>query len=476
MGLDPKNWKQTKQIGHEMLDDLFDYLEHLRDKPVWVCAPDKIRDHFTALLPNHSQPLETIYAEFKEYIWPYIGGNLHPRFMGWAQGGGTVVGMLAELLAAGLNANLGGRDHIPILVERQITKWLCEVFHFPKMASGLFVSGASLANFIAVLIAKTASMGESSRVKGISPLLRGYTSQATHNCIIKAFEMAGLGSQGLRQLPTNACHQIKLEALQSAVEKDRAAGLKPFIVIANAGTVDIGAIDDLQAIHRFCKKEKLWFHVDGAIGALGMLSPKIAALLKGLEYADSIALDFHKWGQVPYEAGFILVRDSKKQKDTFAGESAYLKRTKKGMSAGVQWPCDYGPNLSRGFQALKTWFTIKAYGSEQLGQMMEYTCDLAKYAEEKILANDCFELLAPVALNIICFRYKVKSLKTSDLINQYIVEQLQISGIAAPSTTKIDGKLAIRAAFFNHRTNFADVDSLLKAVLTFAHRQHPKIN
>lgn len=464
--LDPKNWKQTKRIGHQMLDDLFDYLEHLQDKPVWVYAPDKIRDHFNAPLPNHPQSLDAIYAEFKKYILPYSGGNVHPCFMGWAQGGGTVVGMLAELLAAGLNANLGGRDHIPILVERQITEWLRELFHFPKMASGLFVTGSSLANFMAVLIAKTAIMGESSRVKGVSPYLRGYASQATHNCVTKAFEMSGIGSQGLRQVPINAYHQINLEALQSAVEKDRSAGLKPFIVIANAGTVDIGAIDNLQAIHSFCKKENLWFHVDGAIGALGMLSPKIAALLKGIEYADSIALDFHKWGQVQYEAGFILVRDSKKQRNTFAADGAYLKRTKKGMAAGDKWPCDYGPNLSRGFQALKTWFTIKAYGAEQLGQMMEYTCALAKYAEEKILADDCFELLAPVTLNIICFRYKVKSLNRSDQINQYIVEQLQLSGIAAPSTTKINGKLAIRAAFFNHRTTYADVDRLLQAVRT----------
>ena len=466
--LDPKNWKQTKRIGHQMLDDLFDYLEHLRNKPVWVCAPDEIRQHFHAAIPNHPQSLDAIYAEFKKNILPYIGGNIHPGFMGWAQGGGTVVGMLAELLAAGLNANLGGRDHIPILVEKQITQWLSELFHFPKAASGLCVSGTSLANFMAILIAKTAAMGKSSRVKGVSSLLCGYTSQAVHNSVTKAFEMSGIGSQGLRKLPINACHQLNLEALQSAVEKDRSAGLKPFIVIANAGTVDIGAIDDLQAIHRFCKKEKLWFHVDGAIGALGMLSPKIAALLKGIEYADSIALDFHKWGQVQYEAGFILVRDSKKQRDTFAADATYLKRAKKGMAAGGQWPCDYGPNLSRGFQALKIWFTIKAYGAEQLGRMMEYTCDLAKYAEKKILANTCFELLAPVTLNIICFRYKLKSSKESDRINQHIIEQLHLSGIAAPSTTKINGQLAIRAAFFNHRTNFTDVDHLLEAVLTFA--------
>ena len=462
---EPKN---TKRMGHQMLDDLLEYLEHLDDKPVWVCAPDKIRNHFHAPIPDHPQSLDLIYDEFKKYIWPYSGGNIHPRFMGWAQGGGTVVGMLAELLAAGLNANLGGRDHIPILVERQITEWMRDLFHFPKRASGLFVTGASMANFMAVLIAKTAAMGKSSRVKGVSPLLCGYTSKAAHSCITKAFEMSGLGSQGLRKVPTNADQQMNLEALQSAVEKDRLAGLKPFIVIANAGTVDIGAIDNLRALHRFCKKEKLWFHVDGAIGALGMLSSKIAPLLKGIEHADSIAMDFHKWGQVPYEAGFLLVRDSKKHLGTFAAEGEYLKRAKKGMAAGDHWPCDYGPNLSRGFQALKAWFTIKAYGKEQLGKMIENTCDLAKYAEEKILANPCFELLAPVTLNIICFRYKTKSAKESDRINQSIVEQLQLSGIAAPSTTKINGRLAIRAAFFNHRTQFADVDRLLSAAQKFA--------
>jgi aromatic-L-amino-acid/L-tryptophan decarboxylase len=453
--LDPKNWEQTKQLGHQMLDDLFDYLEHLREKPVWVSAPDHIRDHFHEPLPDHPQSLERIYAEFKKTIWPYIGGNLHPRFMGWAQGGGTVVGMLAELLAGGLNANLGGRDHIPILVERQITEWLIELFHFPKKASGLFVTGGSLANFMAVLIGKKDAEEKS--------LLCGYTSQAAHHCIPKAFEMSGIGKENLRKLPINAQHQINLEALQAAVEKDRKAGLNPFIVIANAGTVDIGAIDDLRAIHRFCKKEKLWFHVDGAIGALGMLSPKIAPLLKGMEHADSIALDFHKWGQVPYEAGFLLVRDGKKQLSTFASNCAYLNRAQKGMAAGEHWPCDYGPNLSRSFQALKTWFTIKAFGKERLGQMIENTCALAKYAEEKIRANPNFELLAPVPLNIVCFKYKA-----ADRVNQSIVEQLQLSGIAAPSTTKINGQLAIRAAFFNHRTRYEDVDQLLNAVQSLA--------
>ncbi|MBS0654466.1 MAG: cytochrome D ubiquinol oxidase subunit I [Verrucomicrobia bacterium] len=457
--LDPKNWEETKQIGHRMLDDLFEYLEHLRDTPVWTYAPDAIRDHFHAPLPEQPQPLDAVYDEFKKYIWPYIGGNIHPGFMGWAQGGGTAVGMLAELLAAGLNANLGGRDHIPILVERQITLWLSELLHFPKTASGLFVTGTSLANFMALLIAKTNASGTSSRVEGVSPLLRGYTSQATHSCVIKAFEMAGLGSKGLRIVPMN------VEDLQAAVDKDRSEGLQPFIVIANAGTVDTGAIDDLQALHRFCKKEKLWFHIDGAIGALGMLSPRIAPLLKGIEHADSIALDFHKWGQVPYEAGFILVRDAKKQLETFAAEGAYLKRAKKGMAAGDIWPCDYGPNLSRGFQALKTWFTIKAYGAESLGKMIEHTCDLASYAAKKILASDHLELLAPVTLNIVCFRYKAASLKRSNEINQAIVEELQLSGRVAPSTTLIDGKLAIRAAFFNHRTSYADVDYLLTRVL-----------
>ena len=216
------------------------------------------------------------------------------------------------------------------------------------------------------------------------------------------------------------CHRIDVAALRAQIAADREAGLTPFLVVGSAGTVDIGAIDDLAALSALCREEKLWFHVDGAYGALGILSPALAPRLAGIENADSIALDFHKWGQVPYDAGFLLVRDGRQHRDTFAAPAAYLRRETRGLAAGSSWPCDLGPDLSRGFRALKTWFTLKTYGTEKLGAVIARTCALAGYLEARILAEPRLELMAPVQLNIVCFRYRAadsaRSIATSSPI------------------------------------------------------------
>jgi aromatic-L-amino-acid/L-tryptophan decarboxylase len=382
-------------------------------------------------------------------------------------GGGTAVGMLAEMLAAGLNANLGGRDHMPIEVERQIVEWMRAMFGFPREASGIFVTGTSMANLMAVLVARTAALGQPVRQHGLSDqgaLLTAYTSTAAHGCIAKAMDIAGFGSDALRCIEVDRSHRIDVAALRARIAADRSAGLKPFLVVGSAGTVDIGAIDDLAALSSLCRDEGLWFHVDGAYGALGILSPALAPRLAGLENADSIALDFHKWGQVPYDAGFLMVRDGRQHRETFSAPAAYLRRETRGLAAGSPWPCDLGPDLSRGFRALKTWFTLKTYGTEKLGAMITRTCALAGYLETRILAEPRLELLAPVQLNIVCFRYRAADVNK---VNGNIVVDIQESGIAAPSTTVIDGQLAIRAAIVNHRTDTCDIDALISAVLEF---------
>ena len=268
----------------------------------------------------------------------------------------------------------------------------------------------------------------------------------------------------LRCIAVDRFHRIDVAALRARIAADRDAGLKPFLVVGSAGTVDIGAIDDLQALARAVPRGGLWFHVDGAYGALGILAPALAPRLAGIENADSIALDFHKWGQVPYDAGFLMVRDGQQHRETFAAPAAYLRRETRGLAAGSPWPCDLGPDLSRGFRALKTWFTLKTYGTEKLGAMIARSCALAGYLEARILAEPRLELLAPVQLNIVCFRYRAAD---ANRVNGDIVADMQESGIAAPSTTLIDGRLAIRAAIVNHRTDTCDIDALVAAVLEF---------
>ena len=465
--LDPQNWDDIRAQGHRMLDDMIDYAANIRERPVWTPIPDAVRERFHEKLPHQPCDLGEVYREFTDFIVPYATGNVHPGFMGWVHGGGTAVGMLAEMLAAGLNANLGGRDHIPVEVERQVVEWMGSIFGFPSEASGIFVTGTSMANLMAVLVARTAALGQSVRRRGLGnqvAVLTAYTSTAAHGCIAKAMDLAGFGSDALRCIEADRSHRIDVAALRARIASDRKAGLKPFLVVGSAGTVDIGAIDDLQALSTLCREEGLWFHVDGAYGALGILSPLLAPRLAGLENADSIALDFHKWGQVPYDAGFLIVRDGQQHRETFAAPAAYLRRETRGLAAGSSWPCDLGPDLSRGFRALKTWFTLKTFGLEKLGAMITRTCTLAKYLEQRILDEPRLELLAPVELNIVCFRYRAAD---ANSVNGDIVIAIQESGIAAPSTTLLDGELAIRAAIVNHRTDTCDIDALISAVLEF---------
>ena len=358
---------------------------------------------------------------------------------------------------------------MPIEVEKQVTQWMRELFQFPSSASGLFVTGTSIANFIAVLVARTKVLGLASRRVGITNSgknLIAYASVGAHACVSQAIDMAGIGIDALRLIPVKADFSMDMQELEKQIEADRAAGFTPFLIAGTAGTVDVGAIDDLNTIADIAQRHALWFHIDGAYGALAMLSDEIAPRLKGIERADSIAFDFHKWAQVQYDAGYILVRDGQAHFDTFATPTSYLKRESRGIAAGERWPCDFGPDLSRGFRALKAWFTIQVYGVEQLGRMIAHTCELAQHLQQRIVNEPKLELLAPVNLNIVCFRYRASD-QDLDVLNRDIVFELHESGIAAPSTTKVHGQLAIRAAIVNHRTGKQDIDQMLEAVLRF---------
>jgi aromatic-L-amino-acid/L-tryptophan decarboxylase len=463
--LDPADWDDLRAQGHRMLDDMLDYLEHLRERPVWQPIPPQVRASFHEPLPQKPTALSTVHDTFMRDILPYAVGNAHPGFMGWVHGGGTPVGMLAEMLAAGLNANLGGRDQIPVEVERQIARWASELFGFPDSATGLFVTGTSMGNLVGVLVARAAALGTGVRRSGVAPTGRrlvAYTSAAAHGCIAQAMDLSGLGTDALRLIPVSSSHEIDVDALERAIDTDRRNGLLPFLIVGTAGTVDIGAIDDLTALAAIARRCGVRFHVDGAYGALARLAPDLAPRVDGIDLADSIAFDFHKWGQVPYDAGFVLVRDGGLHLDTFAASAAYLRRHARGMAAGSPWPCDFGPDLSRGFRALKTWFTLKVYGVERLGRMIAGTCSLARDMARRIEDTPELELLAPVALNIVCFRYRCDD---PDRVNADIVTALQESGVVAPSTTLLDGRLAIRAAIVNHRTSSGDVDALLRATV-----------
>ena len=460
---DPKDWEAFRVLGRRMVDDLVDQLQTLREGPVWRPPTDQVRAAFATEAVGAPAAPEAVYDEYLENIAPYASGNRHPGFMGWVQGGGAPIGALAEMLAAGLNMNCGGRDHVGIELERQIATWARGWFGFPETSAGLFVTGASQANFMAVLAARSFALGGDVRTRGLGGArLAAYAQVGAHACVARAMEMAGIGREALRLIPTDADFRISTEALRAQIAADRAAGIMPFLIVGTAGTVDVGAFDDLAALADTADESGAWLHVDGAFGALGVHAPSVKARLEGLSRARSIAFDFHKWGQVPYDAGFLIVADEARLTDVFSSPVAYLSRSSTGLAAGEVWPTDLGPDLSRGCRALKTWFVMRACGTEAIGEAIERSLRLAQSLARRIDAHDRLERLAPAELNIVCFRYVCES---PDELNAKIVERLQIAGSVAPSLTRIGGKVSIRAALFNPRTTETELDALIAGVL-----------
>ena len=243
--------------------------------------------------------------------------------------------------------------------------------------------------------------------------------------------------------------------------------MEPVLVVGTSGNVDAGSIDPLDSLAGLAGREGLWFHVDGAFGALARLAPDLAPLLAGLERANSLAFDCHKWAQVPYDAGCVLVREPGRQAAAFAQSLAYLSREDRGLAAGAPWFCDLGPDLSRGFRALKVWFALAGFGTEKLGQVVTHSCALARGLAGQVQTSAHLQLLAPVTLNVVCFRVVTPEVEDLDWLNGELVKDLQVSGIVAPSTTRIGGVLAIRVALVNHRTTEADVTILLDALHSF---------
>jgi aromatic-L-amino-acid/L-tryptophan decarboxylase len=466
---DAGDWDALRALGHRILDDMFDYQQGLRERPVWQAMPEAAHAALRTGLPSARGSLEDAYRTLRESVIPYTVGNPHPGFMGWVHGAGTPVGMIAELIAGALNANVGGRNQAPVELERQVSGWMAGLFGFPQEARGTFVTGTSIANFMGVVVARTARLGTGVRAQGLDGhgLLRAYTSVEAHGCIAKAMDMAGFGSDALRRVAVDAHGRMDAADLRRQVAADRAAGLQPFLLVGTAGTVNTGAIDPLAALAGIARAEGLWLHVDGAYAALGMLAPDVAPLLAGIEQADSLAFDFHKWGQVPYDAGYFLARDGSHMLDAFAAPAAYLQRASRGLAAGTAWPCDVGPDLSRGFRALKTWLTFQVYGADAIGRAISASCALARRLAARVQAEPELELAAPVALNVVCLRYRCRD---AERVNREIVLALHDEGRVAPSATTLDGRYAIRAALVNHRTDDADIEALVASVLRLGRR------
>lgn len=469
--LDPADWRAFREFAHTALDQAIDFVQAVRERPVWQPVPQPVRAALAQPLPADPQDVESVYRDFVNFILPYTVGNIHPRFFGWVHGTGLASGIVAEMLSAALNANCGGRDHVGLYLERLVIEWCKSIFNFPAEATGILLSGTSMANLIGLAIARDASCSGGLH----NQRLVAYASIEAHSSVFKAMHMLGFDDKALRKIPVKSDFAMDVAALRQAIEEDLAAGLRPFCIVGTAGTVNTGAFDDLERLAAICQSQDIWFHVDGAFGALAILADDIRPRLAGIERADSLAFDFHKWMHVQYDAGCLLVRDGEKHRRTFSSSSrpSYLDRAERGLAGGGEWPSDLGPELSRSFRALKIWFAFKEHGTKRFGEAIAMNCRQARYFAALLHRRPNLQLMNSASLNIACFRFCPPGLDEVELdrLNEDVAADLQESGIAVPSTTRLEGMLAIRVNITNHRTCEADLELLVQAAVDAADRR-----
>ena len=444
--LEPEDWPGFRDEVHRLLDHCLDRLQSARELP-WRPPPEDMPERVE--IGGDDTP--TIRRMVEE-IMPYATGNTHPRFFGWVHGSGLPIGVAAEMVAATMNSNLGGRNHGAVEVERAVIRWVRSVAEMPDEAFGILTTGTSQATLLALATARTARFGADIRREGVAalPAIRVYASSDAHSCVVKALETLGHGSASLRKIAPDPRGAIRLNALAEAVAEDRAAGFVPLAVVGTAGSVNLGSFDPIDDLATFCASEWMWLHVDAAFGFWTLLAGNPwNALPKGIERADSLAADFHKWVGAPYDCGICLARDGKLLRAAFSERPDYLARGE-ALAGGEPWFCDYGIDLSRGFRALKVWAAVCHHGSDALGAAVADNCRQASMMGLLVEGSELLELARPVVSNI-CVMHP-RAGRAPD-----ISAALQRNGDAVFSTTKVDGKDCLRAALTNHRTTDEDI-------------------
>lgn len=498
--LDPRDWDELRALAHRAVDDAVDHMASLRDRPAWEHAPASVKAHFQGPPPAGPQPVDEIYREWLEFVRPYQLGTSHPRFWGWVLGSGTPMGAVAAMLAASTNSVSGIYSFVANnYVELQVLDWCKQLLGYPLEAGGLLTSGCSASNLIALAVARNARAGFDVRGEGLTAAPAGssgaparltvYCSVEAHSSLQKAVELLGMGTSSLRRVPTDAAMRIDLGALAETVAADRAAGLRPVCVVGVAGTTNTGSIDPLVELADFCAAEDLWFHVDGAFGAWAAIAPEYRHLVAGMERADSLAFDLHKWMNITYPVGCVLVRDAQAQLQTFSLTPSYLAHGEgeRGLTAvDVPWLSDLGYELSRGFPALKVWMALKEHGTDKFARVIRQNIDQARYLESLVAAAPELEQALPAQLNVVCFRYvgagraggasgagrdgaaagrPILSDAALDRLNKEIELELQERGIAVPSVSTVGGRKYLHVAVANHRSRRDDFDLLVSEVV-----------
>lgn len=460
--------EEFRLLGHTLIDRIASLLESLPDRPVTTASPPTtVREALRADRPLPDQGAEPaqLMDRAADLLFEHSLFNGHPRFWGYITSSATPIGALADLLAAAVNPNVGAWPLSPMAseIEAQTIRWIAGMLGYPEDCGGLFVSGGNIANIVGFIAARQAKAGHDVRTKGLgSARLRAYCSKETHTWIQKGADISGAGTDAIRWIPVNDRMQIDVGALRQQIEADIASGDRPFLVVGAAGTVSTGAIDPLAELAKICREFDLWFHVDGAYGAMAAILPNAPEELSGLAEADSIAIDPHKWLYAPLEAGCALVRNRQLLRDAFAYHPPYYHFETEAINY-----YDLGPQNSRGFRALKVWLALQQAGREGYVRMISDDIRLAKELFEIVRKFPELEALTQ-GLSITTFRFVPRDLATGsaaaegylNALNNELLTRVQNSGEAYLSNAVINGKFALRACIVNFRTTLADIESL----------------
>ncbi|MDN3358659.1 pyridoxal-dependent decarboxylase [Actinomadura sp. DC4] len=460
-----------RRAGRTAADLAAGHLASVPDGPVWRPVPGADRAWLTDQpLPAAGRPLEDLLADVRDHVLPHPMGNGHPRFFGWVNSPPSPAGVLVAPLAAAMNPSCAGGEHAGALLERTAVRWLAELVGFPhRPGAGLLTSGASMATVIALATARQREgrrQGWDVRETGLyerSPLAM-YVSAEGHSCLRKAAELLGLGGRYLRTVPVDGSYRMDTAALRRLVAADVAGGVRPFFVAASAGTVNTGAVDPLGDVAEVAREHGLWFHVDGAYGALGVLGDPG---FTGLELADSLALDPHKWLGVPVDCGCVLFGDPAGPRDTFSLVPPYLRDE---GADELGWFSEYGPEQTRPFRALRVWATIAHLGREGVARLVRRTCALARTLAAMVEADEEFDLLAPAVTSVVAFRLRPAGLDPREVeeLNRRLPAAVQHRGRAFLTGTNLSGTTALRACVLHPDTTEADLTILLEEIRTAA--------
>jgi len=468
--LDPEDWDEMRALGHRMLDDMMTRLQTIREHKFSWPSQEDVKSVITPLTPE-GEGEEKVYEIFKEHIMNQSIIQIKPIFWGAVAGTGSPYGMLAEMLTCGLNKATEQIPGINGYTHKQVIDWIKEMLDYPSEAGGVLVSGGSEANFTGLAVARNAKAKKDMKTAGIygqPEKMTLYGSEEIHHCTERSVELLGLGNEALRWLPTDENCVLKIPALKKAIKEDRANGMHPFCVIGNAGTVNSGAFDDFKVLRRIADKEGMWLHVDGAFGAWVKLSDTHRHLAEGIELADSLAVDLHKWIDMPYGIGCTLVKDKRAHYSTFVygHEAEYIKSGMTLSDDVISSPHNLSLQLSRNNTSLKAYMLLRAYGRNKYARLVQQNLDQIRYLASLIEKEPNMELTAPVISNIACFRYNPGGLGEEQLekLNKLMAQELWKINFWIVSDTKIKGKYMLRACNVNHKSRRKDFDFLVDEI------------